>query len=276
MKTLLPFLLLSVFGCSQLIWRDAQLPEEISPSNDPNVNLVLTVAYQEKDSWNPLNGTTDKRDYKSHIKLVTNGVTGGKVIREWDLPSWALGDGIFYHTKSNTLFVLYGKNDEYGTLNQTLSIYPEVGGAFSYPATPERKIIFQMAPSPSGNLVALITASPTKEDEFTEFELSILQTADKSVQSYPLSFWTALPLYGIRWAEDGNKLYVRTPDRILVWTGTELTETKTFPDCFTIPTNFGKWAYESASLAEGGNVKLGKKLPAPKLISNMDQIKLCR
>ncbi|XDD47376.1 hypothetical protein AB3N60_04620 [Leptospira sp. WS39.C2] len=276
MKTIIPLFLFILFGCSQLIWRDAQLPEEISPSNDPNQNLILTVHFQEKDSWNPLNGTSDKRNYKSKIKLVENGVTGGKILREWDLPSWSLGDGIFYHTKSNTLFVLYGKDDEYGTLNQTLSIYPEVGGAFSYPANPEKKIIFQMAPSPNGNLVALITASPTKDDEFTEFELSILQTSDKKVQTYPLSFWTALPLYGIRWAEQGDKLYVRTPDRILVWNGNQLVETKTFPDCYTISTNFGKWAYESASLTEGGNVKLGKKLTTPKQISNLDQIKLCR
>lgn len=179
MKFLLPVLALTLIGCSQMVWRQAQLAEEISPSNDPNTNLLLTVTYEEKDSWNPLNGTTDKRNYKSKIKLVKNSATGGKTIKEWDLPSWALGDGIFYHTGSSTLFVLYGKDDEYGTLNQTLSLYPESGGAFSYPASPEKRIIFQMAPSPNGNLVALVTASPTNEGEFSEFELNIIQLSDK-------------------------------------------------------------------------------------------------
>lgn len=276
MKTLFPLVLFALLGCSQLIWRDAKLTEEISPSNDPNVNLVLTVHYQEKDSWNPMNGTTDKRNYQSKIKLVENGKTGGKVIREWELPSWSLADGIFYHTITKSLFVLYGKDDEYGTLNQTLSIYPESGGAFSYPATPEKKIIFQMAPSPNGNLVALVTANPTGDGEFTEFEFNVIQVSDKKIQSFPISFWTALPLYGIRWSEDGQSLFLRTPDRILVWNGNDLKETKTFPDCFTVSTNFGKWAYESATLGEGGNVVLGKKLPSPKQISNLDQIKLCR
>ncbi|EMY62266.1 hypothetical protein [Leptospira terpstrae] len=259
-----------------MIWRQAQLPEEVSPTNDPNINLILTVGYEEKDSWNPMNGTTDKRNYKSKIKLMKNGPTGGKPLKEWDLPSWSLGDGIFYHTGSSTLFVLYGKDDEYGTLNQTLSLYPETGGAFSYPATPEKRIIFQMAPSPNGNLVALVTASPTAEGEFSEFELNLIQLSDKKIQSFPINFWTALPLYGIRWAEDGTKLYLRTPDRILVWSGKEIQETKSFPDCFTVSTNFGKWAYESASIGEGGNVVLGKKLPAPRQISNIDKIKLCR
>nr|WP_244241678.1 hypothetical protein [Leptospira jelokensis] len=276
MKTLLPIVLFAAFGCSQMIWRDATLAEEISPSNDPNFNLVLTVHFQEKDSWNPMNGTTDKRNYQSKIKLVQNEKTGGKVIREWELPSWSLGDGIFYHTQSKSLFVLVGKDDEYGTLNQTLSIYPESGGAFSFPATPEKKIIFQMAPSPNGNLVALVTANPTGEGEFTEFELNLLQVSDKKVQTYPISFWTALPLYGIRWSEDGQNLFLRTPDKILVWTGKELKEAKSFPDCYTVSTNFGKWAYESASMGEGGNVVLGKKLPSPKQIANLDQIKLCR
>lgn len=276
MKSLLPILALTLIGCSQMIWRQAQLPEEVSPTNDPNINLILTVGYEEKDSWNPMNGTTDKRNYKSKIKLIKNGPTGGKPIKEWDLPSWSLGDGIFYHTGSSTLFVLYGKDDEYGTLNQTLSLYPETGGAFSYPATPEKRIIFQMAPSPNGNLVALVTASPTAEGEFSEFELNLIQLSDKKIQSFPINFWTALPLYGIRWAEDGAKLYLRTPDRILVWSGKEIQETKSFPDCFTVSTNFGKWAYESASIGEGGNVVLGKKLPAPRQISNIDQIKLCR
>lgn len=259
-----------------MIWRHAQLPQEVSPSNDPNFNLILTVEYEEKDSWNPMNGTSDKRNYKSKIELVKNTPTGRKSVKEWTLPSWSLGDGIFYHTDSSTLFVLYGKDDEYGTLNQTLSLYPETGGAFSYPAIPENRIIFQMAPSPNGNLVALVTANPKKEGEFSEFELNIIQLSDKKIQSFPINFWTALPLYGIRWAEDGKKLYLRTPDRILLWTGSEIIETKSFPDCFTVPTNFGKWAYESASLGEGGNVVLGKKLPTPRQISNIDQIKLCR
>lgn len=276
MKFLLPILALTLIGCSQMIWRHAQLAEEVSPSNDPNFNLILTVEYEEKDSWNPMNGTTDKRNYKSKIKLVKNAPTGGKSVKEWDLPSWSLGDGIFYHTSTSTLFVLYGKDDEYGTLNQTLSLYPETGGAFSYPATPEKRIIFQMAPSPNGNLVALVTASPTAEGEFSEFELNVIQLSDKKIQSYPINFWTALPLYGIRWAEDGKKLYLRTPDRILVWAGSEIQETKSFPDCFTVSTNFGKWAYESASVSDGGNVVLGKKLPPPRQISNIDNIKLCR
>lgn len=276
MKSLLAILALTLIGCSQMIWRQTQLPEEVSPTNDPNLNLVLTVGYEEKDSWNPLNGTTDKRNYKSKIKLVKNAPTGGKSIKEWDLPSWSLGDGIFYHTSSSTLFVLYGKDDEYGTLNQTLSLYPESGGAFSYPATPEKRIIFQMAPSPNGSLVALITANPAAEGEFSEFELNLIQLSDKKIQTFPINFWTALPLYGIRWAEDGKKLYLRTPDRILVWNGSEIQETKTFPECFTVSTNFGKWAYESASLGDGGNVVLGKKIAAPRQISNIDQIKLCR
>ncbi|MDF3819269.1 hypothetical protein P3G55_05130 [Leptospira sp. 96542] len=269
---LLPFLI----QCSQMIWREASLPEEVSPGSDPKHNLVLSVSYEEKDPWNPLNGTTDKRAYKTKIKLVETQGKLTKEIKEWDLPSWALSDGAFYHSQSSTLFVLYGKDDEYGTLNQTLSIFPTNGGAFSYPASPENRIIFQMAPSPNGKLVALITANQKEYGEYAEFELNLIQLPTKEINTFPISFWTALPMYGMRWSEDGSSLYLRTPDRVLKWSGGDVNETKTFPDCFSIPTNFGRWAYESAEVVDPGQIRLGKKLPSPKLISDIEKIRLCR
>lgn len=267
---------LSFLQCSQLIWKKAKLAEEVSPGSDPKESLVLTVEYEEKDSWNPLNGTTDKRNYRSVIRLYSSSDTKTKAKREWNLPSWALGDGIFYHSGADTLFVLYGKDDEYGTLQQTLSIYPAVGGPFSYPAKPENRIIFQMAPSPKGTEVALITANRDSQNEYSEFELNLIQLPSKNVQTYPLSFWTALPMYGMRWAEDGGSLFIRTPDEVLKLTASGLTPTKSFPDCYSVSTNYGKWAYETAEVEQGGNIQIGKKLPPPSMISNLDKIRLCR
>lgn len=259
-----------------MIWKKAQLIDEVSPASDPKDSLVLTVEYEEKDSWNPMNGTTDKRKYRSKIRLFRSTDTTVKPTKEWDLPSWALGDGIFYHTESGTLFALYGKDDEYGTLNQTLSIFPNSGASFSYPAVPENRIIFQMAPSPKGNEIALITANQDADSEFSEFELNLIQLPSKEVSTYPISFWTALPMYGMRWSEDGRTVYLRTPDQVLALSQGNLKPSKTFPDCFSVSTNFGKWAYETSEVGSDGKISLGKKLPTPKMISDLEKIRLCR
>ncbi|WP_411821909.1 hypothetical protein [Leptospira sp. 'Mane'] len=280
-RMVFPFSLLSFllsFQCSQMIWKETNLQPEISPSETKGVALLLEVHYEEKDSWNPLNGTTDKKNYFTKTDLVE--VTSGKskILKTWNIPSWALAESAYYHKGENTLFILHGKDDEYGTLKQRLTIYPGEKPAFSYPATPENLVIFQASPSPNGKLIALITAESNSNWEFAEFQLRILDPNSGKVNSQPLSFWTALPVYGVRWANDSGSLYVRTPDRVYLWKEGKLTETKSFPNCFTRPTNFGKRAY-SDSFVEGTNpyrIKLGQKLPEPKLTTRLEEIEICQ
>ncbi|TGN19227.1 hypothetical protein [Leptospira idonii] len=261
-----------------MIWKETNLTPDISPSDQPNTVAILEVFYEEKSSWNPLNGTTDKRNYRTKIDLVRFQQTSSDKIQSWEIPSWALAESAFYHNESGTLFVLHGKNDQYGTLEQRLSIYPKSQAAYSYPAAPENLILFQIAPSPNAESVALITANTNTNWEFSEFELRILNTKSGLVASYPLSFWTALPMYGMRWAKDSETLYVRTPDKVLALAKGKLTEAKSFPNCFTPSTTYGKNAY-AESFVEGDKpykIKLGKKLSEPKMISKLDEIEVCR
>ncbi|BDA79651.1 hypothetical protein LPTSP3_g25810 [Leptospira kobayashii] len=261
-----------------MIWKETNLQPEISPSESNDIALLLEVHYEEKDPWNPLNGTTDKKNYFTKADLVEVRSGASKILKTWKIPSWALAESAFYHKGENTAFILHGKDDEYGTLKQRLTVYPGNKPAFSYPATPENLVIFQASPSPNGKLVALITAESNTNWEFTEFQLRILEPSSGKVSSLPLSFWTALPVYGVRWATDSGSLYVRTPDRVYQWKDGKLTDAKSFPNCFTRATNFGKLAY-SDSFVEGTNpyqIKLGKKLSDPKFISKLEDIETCR
>jgi hypothetical protein len=271
--TSLPLFLLS---CSQMIWKESNLLPEVSPSN-ANTAILVEVHYKEKDSWNPLNGTTDKKDYRTEIKLVQPKPDSSLVLKTWDIPSWALADSVFYHPENKTLILLQGKNDEYGTFGQKLSVYPETKPAFSYPATPENLVIFQISPAPNGKLIALITALSDDKWEFSEFELRILDPETQKVSVFPLSFWTALPLYGMRWSGDSSSLFVRTPDQVLALKQDKLTRVATYPECFTPSTTFGKLAFKE-SFVESQNplvVKIGERLPEAKMVSSLDRIRTC-
>jgi hypothetical protein len=265
-------LTLIFFGCSQMIWKETNLQPELSPSN-ANTAVSVEVHYKEKQSWNPLNGTTDKKDYTSILNLIQ----GNAVKKTWNIPSWTLAESVFYHAESRVLILLHGKNDEYGTLSQRLSVYPADQPSYSYPATPENLVIFQTSPSPNGKQIALITALSDKNWEFSEFELRILETMSQKVVSYPISFWTALPLYGMRWSKDGSTLFLRTPDRILSLQDGKLGQATSFPECFNPSTNFGKIAFRE-SFVESQNpwkIQVGEKMPDAKMITTLDRIRSC-
>ncbi len=265
-------LLFLSFGCSQMIWKETNLQPDLSPSS-PSTAVSVEVHYKEKDSWNPLNGTTDKKEYRTKIHLIQ----GNQQTKSWEIPSWALAESVFYHPENKTLVLLHGKNDEYGTLSQKLSVYPEASPSFSYPATPQNLVIFQASPSPNGKIIAMITALSDANWEFSEFELRLLNPQTQVVTSFPISFWTALPLYGMKWAKDSSILYLRTPDRVLAWKEGKISETSSFPDCFNPSTSYGKNAFQ-ASFVETQSpwkLKIGAKLSDPKMIRSLDQIRNC-
>jgi hypothetical protein len=255
-----------------MIWKETNLQPEVSPSN-ANTAVSVEVHYKEKQSWNPLNGTTDKKNYSTKLNLIQ----ANAVVKSWDVPSWALAESVFYHPETKSLVLLHGKNDEYGTLTQRLSVYPDGKPSYSYPATPENLVIFQASPAPNGKQIALITALSDKNWEFSEFELRILDPNSQNVVNYPISFWTALPLYGMKWSNDSSTLYLRTPDRILAVKGGKLDQASSFPECFSPSTTFGKLAFRD-SFVENQNpwkLKIGEKYPEAKMISSMDKIRSC-
>lgn len=261
-----------------MIWKEASLSPQVVPTDDRQTAVIVEVKYEEKDSWNPLNGTTDKRRYHSEIQVLKRETNELRLVSRWEIPSWTLTDSVYYHSGKSILYVLHGKDDEYGTLKRRLSIFLPDQTSFSYPATPDDLVIFQISPSPSGDRLALVTAVSNENWEFSEFELKILDPKSQSVEVHPLSFWTALPLYGIRWSNDSKRLYIRTPDRVLLWEGKgNLAEAKAYPDCFSPSTNFGSLAYRD-SFIESQNpwkVKLGERKPEAKMVQSLDAIRVC-
>jgi hypothetical protein len=70
MKLVSAITLLFLSSCSTIFWRDANLFPLISFSETGKKITYMKVHYQEKDSWNPLNGTTDKKNFTTQVILA--------------------------------------------------------------------------------------------------------------------------------------------------------------------------------------------------------------
>lgn len=56
--------ILFMVSCSNIFWREGKLPPGVSWTKE-NTILISRVVFEEKDSWNPLMGTTLKQSYKT-------------------------------------------------------------------------------------------------------------------------------------------------------------------------------------------------------------------
>ena len=85
--------------------------------------VALTMSYQEKNSFDPLAGTTVKRDYRTRLRLldVVPGAGGDAKISEgaqtsrWpEFPGWILETSVFRAGPAGGLWFVGGENNHYG------------------------------------------------------------------------------------------------------------------------------------------------------------------
>ena len=112
------FLFIFINSCASFYWRESKLPPHISFSNSKKNVLYSRIHFSEKDSWNPLDGTSLKKNYFTHFKLgklLSNNKL--ELIDTFEYQSWILPESIqFSDSDFFKLSFISGENkNEFGT-----------------------------------------------------------------------------------------------------------------------------------------------------------------
>lgn len=216
----IPFLI--PLACSSLFWRSAQLPPETTRSG--NAIVTYQVVYLERDSWNPMMGTTVKKSYQTRITL-TDRKDSSAVKELPNVSSWILPGKLKYSSESDKMFWIQGVDDEYGTLNRKAGIAENVrtqGFSQTKFWEDERELI-HLSPSPNGERVAFIFTR-TNSQGIMETFLAVWNhnTEDKPGSIHKIEMWDESdgsedPPYDLIW-KDSSTLTVKMDQSSLTWT----------------------------------------------------------
>lgn len=123
MKLLL-LVLISLNSCSSIFWREGSLSPEISFSENGKSFIYSTVKFHEKDSWNPLNGTTEKKNFSTTISSYTlnSDLTAKKIRDIGEFKFWIKQDSLLFNENANTVLLINGTTDQIGTENRNISL----------------------------------------------------------------------------------------------------------------------------------------------------------
>lgn len=175
-------------ACSSLFWRSASLPPETIQSGQST--LTYQTVYLERDSWNPLMGTTVKTSYQTRLTLYPKGK--GSVAKDLpNLSSWTLPGQIAYHSGTDSLFWIQGTDDEYGTYSRKAGRAAKIQekGFSQAEFWNEEKGLLDLSVSPDGNYFALVHQTLNSDQE-PSFFLSIWKWGEpKPTEKISLKSW---------------------------------------------------------------------------------------
>ncbi|TGM03421.1 hypothetical protein EHQ76_09390 [Leptospira barantonii] len=233
-------------SCSFLTWKNSSLSLERGWSSSGKEVVQLETLYQEKDSWNPLMGTTLKRNYHSMIRIF-DPIQSSQPVNQIPFSSWILPGTVYYHSDTKSVYWIGGKDDEYGSYSRipsgidlsnkkelTLSSYLAPG-----------QVAIQLIPSPDGNSLALVVAVLDNDLEFLKPELVWLSkngdSEFKPTSKTNLPEWKETPVHKIRWSSKSDKIYIQVSESVFFLTNGKdrFEKASEFPVCFTPSTSFG-------------------------------------
>ncbi len=257
----------TIFACAQLVWKEASFQKDISPSQDGTSAVMSQIFYEEKDSWNPMEGTTQKRKYRTLLE-IWQGQTKKKV---WTVASWVLGEQIYYLPRQRRIVALKGMDDQYGTNKRLLVQWDEEGKEITPSYSDSDRIFLDF--SPSDRFLALVTGKSDPSGSVSEVQIEVFEN-EKMVSSQKISDWLGSPLFALRWI--GNKLYVREGSIVWEWENQgNFAKSQKFPSCFSPGSEFGKKTYPSAKITENG-WEPGKKVSTvPKMVKKPEEMEDC-
>ncbi|EQA38207.1 putative lipoprotein [Leptospira inadai serovar Lyme str. 10] len=271
--------LLSTFlfaSCSRMLWRPAGLAIERGWSETGKELVQTEVTYEERFSWNPLAGTSQKRNYKTKFRIYdltgTPDPKGESPIYNYEAAHWTLPGSVYYHSSTARLFWIQGVNDEYGGNTRTPSVWSPHGFRSFEPKQflSNEQTILRFVPSPDGGTAALLIGKVDESLEIVSPKLILADTngqsssLDKGYSENLLSEWKEIPTYQLRWSADSSSIYLRLGEHVVKITRRDgkLVKANEFPRCFFPPTNFGPVGISPAGT--GGDSSKARELePAP-------------
>ncbi|MFB5649167.1 hypothetical protein ACE5IS_00865 [Leptospira wolffii] len=264
-----------IMSCSQMSWRPAGLAVERGWSENGQNLVQSEVLYEEKDSWNPLTGTTLKKNYKTKFRIYdlseTPNPEGDPPIYSYQVESWVLPGSVYFHSATNRLFWIQGSNDQYGGTERFPAVWSPKGFHSFEPNQflQKDKTILHFVPSPDGGTAAFILGNTEASPEIRSAVLILADTNGRSSSSdiryseFSLPDWQETPDHKIRWSEKSDTLYVRIKDKVFIAKSKskKLEEAKRFPSCFSPPSNFGPVGISPAG--SGGDSDIRRDLEPP-------------
>ncbi len=267
MKLFSAIVIIFLSSCSSIFWRDAKLFPLISFSETGKKIAYMRVHYQEKDSWNPLNGTTDKKKFTTQIILgeIENDLSVKKIADLERFPFWILPNAFFYNESTQTLAFMHGLGEnEYGTPSKTVSIHSLANKKTTdiIKGKPEIKTPLGIALSANASLIAVVSGEMNASTGFYQnFQLHILDIAiDKIQSSFPIPDWQDSPEFELAWLKGEPVLSAHVNKKLFTVKGNSIMESKFSGVNLIDNSKYAYWRafkWESADV-EIGSVKLGK------------------
>lgn len=260
MKLFSALTILFLTSCSSIFWRDAKLFPLISFSETGKKLAYIRVHYKEKDSWNPLNGTTDKKSFTTQVILaeIENDLRIKKISELERFPFWILPNAFYYNESAQTLAFMHGlKENEYGTASKTVSIHNLSSKKTTdvIKGKSEIKTPLGIALSPDANLLGIVSGEVNEETGFYKnFKLHILNIGENKIQSsFPIPDWQDSPEFELAWTKGESILSAHIDKKLFTVKGNSITESK-FSGMNLVDNN--KYAYWRAYKWESADVEI--------------------
>lgn len=232
------WLLILLVSC--MTWRQANLGWESSWGNNQEV-LLYSIEFEERNSWNPLEGTTIKKNYKTRLqeyKFISNKL---EKQNEWEFPFWVFGNHLFYNSEKKLIFLIRGQEGSgYGTENRILSIYKIADKNLeNLWSSREGEYLWKIVPSPDTSKILFLTT----ENATSQIKAK-LHIWDGKFRSVKISSWLDASFeHAVSWNEDSKSIFLAQPEGVykidLQKPILELQKAKEFPKCFVPSTSFG-------------------------------------
>lgn len=259
MKLINALSILFLSSCSSIFWRDAKLLPELSFSENGKKVAFIQTYYEEKDSWNPLNGTTLKKNYTTQISLA-DIQSDLRLKKNTDLDRfnfWILPQSLFYNEASGVLAFIQGLDqNEYATPNKTVSIHNIKNKITTdlLKGKSEIKTPLAIALSSDASQIAIVSGEANANGFYEKFQLFILDASSNSIQaSFSLPGWQDSPEYELAWLKGESSLSAKVKSKLFTVKGKSISESK------SSDTNLAdnpKYAYSKIYKWETANVEL--------------------
>lgn len=206
-----PAILLLSASCS-FLWKSKETLDSVHWLDENRVALVV-LTFEEKDSWDPTMGTTEKRNLQSRIEL--REAESDKVLRSLKAPGQATQ---VQEATDGSIWVLL-------TSGQVQRLQSDGKTDQARPTLIESSGISLLLVSPNRERILLIRSANTDKSE-----AKLYSHTGAPIGAFSFNAAAEPPA---AWSADSEFAYLRTRDQVMEWTGSMHRTSRRFPECFS-------------------------------------------